>query len=84
MKVCIAPWAAGHAVLKKLGVVPSEGKFPIKEMTMAEVFEFAGKILEEGYGVMIRPPAPSSDQAKEDSLDYILFVDSARGRFMQR
>jgi hypothetical protein len=43
------------------------------------MLELAGKALDMGVGVMIRPPT-----AKDSPYDFIFYIDSKKGRFMCR
>ena len=80
-RVCIGSWAgAKQDVLEQIGVeLGKDGNYPVKEMTMDEIFALARKIIDIGdIGVQLTP------YIYGDHLDYILWVDSAKGRFRQR
>lgn len=84
LRVVVGDWAHENtAILQKHGFDKSKdsrGRWSMYEMTREQLFELAGKFMDEGLGVMIRPPSTKT----QVNWDYILYVDSPRGRFSQR
>jgi len=83
MRVVVADWAgACSGTLERLGYRRDEtNQWPIHDMSFESMTALAVELLAKGVGVMIRPP---SVKAQGAAWDYILYVDSARGRFSHR
>jgi len=80
LRVCVAPWTGETSdTLISLGYKPNEeDRWLTHSMTREKMLELASKLLEDpNIGVMMRP-------AQSDEIDYIVFVDTARGRFSHR
>lgn len=79
-RVCVGAWAGGMAdTLKKFGVeLNAEQKYPTRQMTMDEVFTLMRQFVDADIGVQLTP------YIYGDSLDYVLWVDTPKGRFRHR
>ena len=86
-RVCMAPYAYGcFDVLKELGyeLDKETETFPIKEMTKGDMFGLIERALEMGVGVMIQHPYPRGKNDTPSPWDYLIYVDTTKGRFRQR
>jgi hypothetical protein len=90
MKVCMGTYAGGELavnVVTELGFAfdKETQTYPIKEMTKVEMLTLAERVLDMGAGVMIQHPYPRKKKDKNPSpWDYLIYVDSPKGRFRQR
>lgn len=89
MRVCMGSYAGERLdVLEELGFAldKTTEAYPIKEMTNGDMLGLVGRALEMGAGVMIQPPRPrkKGDRIPSTPWDYIIWVDSAEGRFRMR
>jgi hypothetical protein len=90
LRVMVGDWAFENMrLLKDFGFELDKSKdergyWPVREMTREQLFALASKFMVEGLGVMIRPPSQKRKKDDDVSWDYLLYVDTARGRFMTR
>jgi len=79
-RICVGAWAGGMAdTLKKFGVeLGPDDRYPTQTLTMDEIYILMRKFTDEGVGVQLMPYIYS------EKLDYVLWIDTAKGRFRQR